>query len=132
MIKILFISLILSNLRKNLFLRILQYTHNYLKNSPEHLSWIRIWFPSKQWSTILKLGLMQRTKCVPVFCNFSIRSWSWVLNLLPTLMKLSLPFFCGAVESFLKSFWMKGFSVSRSTLSKEACKASLFFSMKLI
>ena len=51
--------------------------------------------------TMLTLGLMQRTKLVPVEISFSISSSSCDLNLLPTDTKLSLPFFDS--EPFL--FW---------------------------
>jgi hypothetical protein len=56
------------------------------------------------------LGLMQRMKLVPVERSFSMRASSWLLNLLPTLMKVSFPRLpLEALLPLAKSAWMKGF-----------------------
>lgn len=65
-------------------------------------------------------------KTLTLLRSFSINSWSWVLNLLPTLTKVSLPFW--AIE-VAKSVWINLFLLSWMILSSDACNASLFLSM---
>ena len=69
---------------------------------PAHWSCDRIEPPSNKWGTIFTLGLMQRIKLVPVDRNLSINSPSCFWNLLPTEMKLSLPFLVSAWPKYRK------------------------------
>lgn len=62
-----------------------------------------------------------------MFLNFSISSPSCALNLLPTLIKVSLPFWTIEVAN---NFCISGFLLSWIIPSNDACNASLFLSMK--
>lgn len=76
-------------------------------------------------------GLMQRMKLVPLLRSFSSSSPSCDRNFDPTEMNDSLPTFMGDLPAPppLNSALSSAFSDSCTSPSRDACSASLFFSM---
>ena len=78
--------------------------------------------------------MVYATGVLTVLLSFSIKIFSWERNLVPTLMKLSLPVLPPPplLLTSLKIFWISEFLLSITSISRDMCRASLFFSMNCI